>query len=391
MGHMIRTICKILFFFISINCQAQPGRTFYQQLTNPGGSPPASRVGIIFQSTEVDVPGFKQDIPTQIGPSWLNQQSCCSYSVIDTPFIRSGANSLRFSINSTDPSTSNRKRSEITLPNDPNGPIERWYGFSQWFKPSIGVAALAETVITSGRVTTINLLNGGSGYTSTPTVIILDDGSGFTTTATATCTVSAGQVTSVTITNQGSGYLGPPQIFFVGGGVYNGWVPDPQPLIIWQFHQDDVNGSPPFAFYVRDGYFEVLRTISATIDGGWEVRPPYDSRYPRMQLPAGSTNDVPLTPGQWYDWVIHMKWTDQNDGYIQIWMNGQLVFERLNTLTNYTNGAAPNEGGNYMKLGVYWWRALVTGCNCIQKYMVTNSFRIGDASSNYYSVFPAAY
>ncbi len=383
---------KILFFILLLSSIAngQPSAYWWSLLNNDNGvpPPPSSRTGIIFQSTTVNVPGFKQAIPTQIGPSWINQQSCCAYSVIDTPFINNGVNSLRFLINSTDPNTSNRKRSEITLPNDPPGTLERWYGYSFWLKPSIGVAALAETVITNGRVTQINLLNGGSGYTSTPQVVILDDGSGYTTQATATCTVSGGSVTSVTITNQGSGYLGPPQIFFVGGGVYAGFGPDPQPLIIWQFHQDDVNGSPPFAIYIRDGYFEVLRTISPNIDGGWEVRPPYDSRYPRMIIGG---QEVQAIPGQWYNLVMHIKWTDQNDGYIQIWLNNQLAFERLNTLTNYSNGGGTNLGGNYMKLGVYWWRALVTGCNCIQKYMVTNSFRIGDASSNYYSVFPAAY
>ena len=71
----------------------------------------------------------------------------------------------------------------------------------------------------SGRVTSVTMTNGGSGYTSPPTV-------NFTHTpgcvqgecATATANVSGGQVTSVTMTKGGMGYCLAPTVSFSGGG-----------------------------------------------------------------------------------------------------------------------------------------------------------------------------
>jgi len=71
----------------------------------------------------------------------------------------------------------------------------------------------------SSRVTNVTVTNGGSGYTSAPTV-------SFTHTpgcvqgqcVTATANVSGGQVTSVSITNPGMGYCLAPTVSFSGGG-----------------------------------------------------------------------------------------------------------------------------------------------------------------------------
>ncbi len=72
------------------------------------------------------------------------------------------------------------------------------------------------------RVQSVTLTNGGSGYTSTPTVTF-STGSGTTaTTPTGTATLGAatgiGNVLTVTVTNPGSGYLSAPTIGFTGGG-----------------------------------------------------------------------------------------------------------------------------------------------------------------------------
>lgn len=71
----------------------------------------------------------------------------------------------------------------------------------------------------SGRVTNVTVTNGGSGYTSPPTV-------SFTHTpgcvqgncVTATATVNSGQVTGVTVVNRGMGYCLAPTVSFSGGG-----------------------------------------------------------------------------------------------------------------------------------------------------------------------------
>jgi hypothetical protein len=65
-----------------------------------------------------------------------------------------------------------------------------------------GSPASATATIVSGFVVGATVTNGGSGYTSAPSVTITGNGSN----ATATATVSSGAVTAINITNAGSGY-----------------------------------------------------------------------------------------------------------------------------------------------------------------------------------------
>jgi hypothetical protein len=70
----------------------------------------------------------------------------------------------------------------------------------------------------TARVAAVIVINGGSGYTSAPTVGFTG-ASGQTVAATATATVSGGLVTGVTITNAGSFTINAPTgITFTGGG-----------------------------------------------------------------------------------------------------------------------------------------------------------------------------
>lgn len=70
----------------------------------------------------------------------------------------------------------------------------------------------------SGMIDSIVVANGGSGYTSAPTVIITSLPSDPGTGATATAVVTGGIVTAVNVVNSGSGYLYTPNITFSGGG-----------------------------------------------------------------------------------------------------------------------------------------------------------------------------
>jgi hypothetical protein len=60
----------------------------------------------------------------------------------------------------------------------------------------------------------IKVVNGGSGYTTPPTVQITGGGG---TGAIATATVSAGKVTTITLTSAGTGYTTTPSITLSGG------------------------------------------------------------------------------------------------------------------------------------------------------------------------------
>ena len=63
-------------------------------------------------------------------------------------------------------------------------------------------------------VDTITVVNGGTGYTSAPTVTINGAGSG----ATAVANIQLGQVISITVTNSGSGYNSASSVTLIGGG-----------------------------------------------------------------------------------------------------------------------------------------------------------------------------
>ena len=70
----------------------------------------------------------------------------------------------------------------------------------------------------NGRVISINVTNGGSGYTSEPIIAIIGGGASSTNSASATCNITNGAVTNITVTSSGSGYTSVPTISITGGG-----------------------------------------------------------------------------------------------------------------------------------------------------------------------------
>ncbi|HWA08961.1 MAG TPA: Ig-like domain-containing protein [Opitutaceae bacterium] len=66
-----------------------------------------------------------------------------------------------------------------------------------------------------GPLSSIAMVSGGTGYTSTPTVVISGGGG---TGATATATVASGAVTGIVVNTGGSGYTSTPTVSIIGGG-----------------------------------------------------------------------------------------------------------------------------------------------------------------------------
>ena len=73
-------------------------------------------------------------------------------------------------------------------------------------------------VAINGRVISINVTNGGSGYTSEPIIGIIGGGVSPTNAASATCNITNGVVTNITVTSSGSGYTSVPTVSITGGG-----------------------------------------------------------------------------------------------------------------------------------------------------------------------------
>lgn len=78
-----------------------------------------------------------------------------------------------------------------------------------------GIPAIAYATTENGVVTSISVLNGGSGYLAPPKINIIGDGAG----ATAEAVISGGSVVGINVTNGGSGYWYLPNAGF-GIGVY---------------------------------------------------------------------------------------------------------------------------------------------------------------------------
>jgi hypothetical protein len=76
-------------------------------------------------------------------------------------------------------------------------------------------------VVSVGSVGAIFITNGGTGYTSAPTVTISAPNDANGVRATATCTTTANVVTSISLTEAGSGYTVAPTVTFTGGGGTN--------------------------------------------------------------------------------------------------------------------------------------------------------------------------
>jgi FtsP/CotA-like multicopper oxidase with cupredoxin domain len=100
-----------------------------------------------------------------------------------------------------------------TSPNYANSPLPT-SGADVGFSGGGGSGATASATVTNGVVTAVGVTNGGSGYTSPPTVSLTG---GYGAGAVATATVT-GSVTSLQLTNGGHGYTTAPSVSISGDG-----------------------------------------------------------------------------------------------------------------------------------------------------------------------------
>jgi hypothetical protein len=54
--------------------------------------------------------------------------------------------------------------------------------------------------------------------------------------------------------------------------------------------------------------------------------------------------------GKWTQWVLHIKWSYQEDGFLTLWKDGTVVLD----LPNYPN-TYNDKYGPYFKFGIYKW------------------------------------
>lgn len=119
------------------------------------------------------------------------------------------------------------------------------------FSPG-GTPALAQANVSGGKVTSIDLIAPGDGYTSVPTVQIAGGGGSG---ATATAALQPVALAGISIDNAGTGYTSPPDVIISGGGGSGG-----------QATVSVINGHLANVTLVSPGQYTSLPTI--TVQGG---------------------------------------------------------------------------------------------------------------------------
>ncbi len=92
----------------------------------------------------------------------------------------------------------------------------------------------------------------------------------------------------------------------------------------------------------------------------------------------------PYQLNQWYDFVLHYKYTLDNTGFIEVWLNGEKVVNKQNTPTvyKYDRCGEPRAARQYQKIGMYYGTGNQGG------EILYDAFRIGKENSSYDDVAP---
>ena len=141
------------------------------------------------------------------------------------------------------------------------------------------------------------------------------------------------------------------------------YVADPAPEIITQWH-----AKPDFQLGETWSAAGPVLSLNV-VDGKWVIDSRWDSREimrtkeqrrEKKAVPEGSTSTEldNYQTGEWTDWVFRVKWSLEDEGAIEVWQDGELVFDQ--TGPNRYNDLL----GPYFRMGIYkpagWEEAEVT-------------------------------
>lgn len=128
----------------------------------------------------------------------------------------------------------------------------------------------------------------------------------------------------------------------------------------------------------------------------WFVRQSFGNTLPKPTR-TNTRLDEPLKRGVWTSWVTHVKWSPKDEGLMEIWKDGQKVYERT----------GPNVYGNigqeytpYLKTGIYHpeWHTdserKLTAFNqetpaSTKKIIYVTDFKMGSERARYDDIAPA--
>lgn len=134
--------------------------------------------------------------------------------------------------------------------------------------------------------------------------------------------------------------------------------------------------TPPLAILIRNNRLFLHRR--------WDPNPITRNNKPG---PGGGRETLPLgdyNPGEWTDFVVHVKWSHTADGSLKVWQNGKLVVNKSGPNT-YNDPTGP-----YLKIGLYKpsWKSNPKESQTTKRIIYFDEVRIGDATASYQDVKP---
>lgn len=138
------------------------------------------------------------------------------------------------------------------------------------------------------------------------------------------------------------------------------WVDDDAGESVFQWAPDNASGSSSIALLASGGRFNFV-----TNNGG------SNNLY----------NDIgPVISNKWTDFVIHVRWAADTTGLLQVWMNGNLLINRISVQTAVVT--------SYFKAGInkFGWTGQSSAVN--QRVMYFDEVRVGGAGATYNDVAP---
>jgi hypothetical protein len=162
------------------------------------------------------------------------------------------------------------------------------------------------------------------------------------------------------------------------------YVPDPVWEIVAQWHSvpDLKEGeqwrNPAIALSTTAGRW------------GWVVR--WDAKrntFASGKREYGGTREFDLGPYQrnvWTDWVIHVKWSYEPDGLLQVWKSGDKVID-YNGPNTFNDATGP-----FFKMGLYkgWQKPGVRTDGVSKRVLYHDEFRLAGPGANYKDVAPGS-
>ena len=157
------------------------------------------------------------------------------------------------------------------------------------------------------------------------------------------------------------------------------FISDPEPESVLQWHDIPDKGgpwrTPSLGLWVRNGKWILLT--------GWSSE----------KLTSNETSHHKLIDlgnyqtSVWTNWVFHIRFSWESDGFIELWENGKLV-QKIDGPNAYNDVV-----GNYLKVGIYKWMWAPAEKNIsksiiAQRIIYYSDLRVGDEKATYKDVVP---